>query len=235
MTTTTGDHPRGREPVTVALIHHYDVVVGGVARMFDGYADRVVVADTPGAPVDIALYDAFARPSTSHADFRGLIASPRAAKVVVHTWNFDPRPISDALDNGAAGYLSKALPARDLVAALERIHDGEVVVSDPPRPGRLTVGADWPGRVEGLSEREAEVLALIVQGHSNLDIAEQLFLSLNTVKTYIRSAYRKIGARRRVGAVLWGMEHGFAPDRSRIDEWSVRRTDRRTWGERHTG
>ena len=58
--------------------------------------------------------------------------------------------------------------------------------------------------------REAEIIALITQGHTNLDIAERSHLSINSVKTYIRTAYRKMGVERRPQAVLWGVRHGFA-------------------------
>jgi DNA-binding CsgD family transcriptional regulator len=93
------------------------------------------------------------------------------------------------------------------------------VVSDPPGRTRSVNGADWPGRTEGLSDRESEVLALITQGLSNADVARLTYLSPNTVKSYIRTIYRKIGVASRTQAVLWGISNGFAPDRHRIDHW----------------
>jgi DNA-binding CsgD family transcriptional regulator len=71
---------------------------------------------------------------------------------------------------------------------------------------------DWPGRSVGLSPREAEIIALITHGLSNEEIASRAFLSHNTVKSYIRSAYRKIGVQRRPQAVLWGVQNGFEPE-----------------------
>jgi len=120
---------------------------------------------------------------------------------------------------GVHGYLSKALPARDLVASLERVHAGEIVVSEPPGRARSASGLDWPGRLEGLSDRESEILALITQGKSNADVAALTYLSPNTVKSYIRSVYAKIGVSTRTQAVLWGVDHGFTPDYHRIDHW----------------
>ena len=120
---------------------------------------------------------------------------------------------------GASGYLSKTLPARELVIAVEAIADGKVVISDPPLRSRSAAGLDWPGRSEGLTDREAEVLALVTQGKSNIEIAQVMYLSVNTVKTYIRSAYRKIGVTTRSRAMLWGIDHGFQPDHHRIDHW----------------
>ena len=118
-----------------------------------------------------------------------------------------------------SGYLSKALPARDLVDALCSVHEGQTVVSPTPAGSRPVNGLDWPGRNEGLTDRESEVLALITQGLSNADVARLTYLSPNTVKSYIRSSYRKIGVDSRTQAVLWGIRHGFAPDRHRIDHW----------------
>ena len=60
------------------------------------------------------------------------------------------------------------------------------------------------------------MLALIAQGLSNQEIAERAFLSINSVKTYIRSAYRKIGVQRRTQAVIWATRNGFVPDRARV-------------------
>ena len=203
----------------------YDVVVAGVAHMLDGYRDRVVVAELDSNQpvddvVDIALYDSFAQPESDHDEISALVANPRARRVVVYTWNFHPDLIAGARRQGVHGYLSKALSARDLVAALEAIHAGEVVVSDqPPRRARSAPGLDWPGRREGLTDRESEILALITQGKSNADVARLTFLSPNTVKSYIRSIYRKIDVGSRTQAVLWGVGHGFTPDHHRIEHW----------------
>lgn len=114
------------------------------------------------------------------------------------------------------GYLSKTLPAAELVEAIERIHAGEVVISPDHGPQVPLVAGDWPGRAEGLSAREAEVLALITQGLTNKDIAARTHLSPNSVKSYIRAAYQKIGVSRRAQAVAWGVRHGMTPDRMRI-------------------
>ena len=213
-----------RRPITVALVDDYEVVLVGVAHMFDQYRNRVVVAEIDSNeavqdPVDIALYDSFAQPESDHDEISVLVNSPRDRRVVVYTWNFHPDLIDSARSKGAHGYLSKTLPARELVAALEAVHAGQVVVSDPPGRARTALGLDWPGRREGLTDRESEILALITQGKSNADVAALTFLSPNTVKSYIRNVYRKIDVASRTQAVLWGIDHGFAPDHHRIDHW----------------
>ena len=208
----------------MALVDDYDVVVMGVANILDQYRDQVVVAELDAnrpvdQAVDIVLYDSFAQPESDHEEIRVLIENPNARRVVVYTWNFASDLVESALQQGVSGYLSKALPARDLVSALCAVHAGETVVSETPGRSRPITGLDWPGRSEGLSDRESEVLALITQGLSNADVARLTYLSPNTVKSYIRSIYRKIGVTSRTQAVLWGVRNGFSPDRHRIDHW----------------
>lgn len=215
--------PPGNRPITVALVDDYDVVLIGVAHMLAPYRDRVTIAeiDTNEAVadvVDIALYDSFAQPESDRGEIEVLVSNPRSRRVVVYTWNFHQELVDTALAKGAHGYLSKTLAARDLVGALEAVHAGELVVSEAPR-GRGAPGLDWPGRGEGLTEREAEILALITQGKSNADVAASTFLSPNTVKSYIRAIYRKIEVASRTQAVLWGVSHGFSPDHDRLQHW----------------
>jgi len=215
--------PKGK-PIQLALVDDYEVVLAGLAHMFDQYRDRVVIAEIDAnkpiaEDVDIALYDSFAQPEADQNDIQVLVDNPHARRVVVYTWSFDDELVDSALRRGASGYLSKTLPARELVEALEAIHAGEVVVTaTPPKPS-LVVGLDWPGRSEGLTGREAEILALITQGRSNAEVAALTYLSMNSIKSYIRSSYRKIGVNSRTQAVLWGVEHGFKPDYQRISHW----------------
>ena len=211
-------------PISVALVNDYDVVLEGVARMLDRYSDRVVIVEIDANEevedvADIVLYDNFAQPESDRDEPAALVANPRARRVVVYTWNFSPELIENARRQGVHGYLSKTLSARDLVSALEAVHAGEIVISDAPPRARTAPGLDWPGRTEGLTDRESEILALITQGMSNEEIAKLTFLSPNTVKSYIRTIYRKIGAGSRTQAVLWGVAHGFTPDHHRIEHW----------------
>lgn len=74
----------------------------------------------------------------------------------------------------------------------------------------------WPGRDHGLTPRESEIVSLVTSGLSNNEIAERTYLSINSVKSYIRSAYRTMGVTSRSQAVLWGIDHGMAPTRMRV-------------------
>ena len=212
-------------PISLALVDDYEVILAGVAHVFDEYRDRIRVVELDAnkpisQDVDVVLFDAFAQPEAD-TDLTTIISNPHAGRVAVYTWTFRAVLIEAALEKGASGYLSKALPAHEMVEAIEAIDQGETVVSEAPKGNRLTSGLDWPGRSEGLSERESEVLALITQGKSNAEIADILYLSINSIKSYVRSAYRKIEVTNRVDAVLWGIDHGFKPDYRRIEGWRI--------------
>lgn len=208
-------------PVTLAVVDDYEVVVAGVARMLEPYSHRVDVVEInanliPATPVDIALYDTFAQGEANHEDLTDLLAAEHLRKVVIYTWNLHPNLLQMADNRNLGGYLSKALPAERLVDALERIAAGEFVFEEPRVNGGRPVGAgDWPGRSFGLTERESEVLALLTQGHTVKSVASIMYLSPNSIKTHVKSIYRKIGVNNRAQAVVWGVEHGFRPDRFR--------------------
>ena len=182
--------------------------------MFEPMRDRIqvieVATNQPGVErVDIALIDSFALTR----DVNEVLGEANAQRYVFYSWSLEPELIETWARFGVVGFLDKRLTAEELADALERIHRGEtgVVSADYPPSADVDLG-DWPGRDRGLSAREAEVIALITQGLGNEQIAARMFTSINTVKTYIRTAYRKIGVNSRVRAVLWGVDHGFRPD-----------------------
>jgi DNA-binding NarL/FixJ family response regulator len=207
--------------IRLAIVDDYEVVVRGLAQMLADRSDELEVVELAAQlplvePVDIALYDTFAQTQGNGPDVAELLANPAVRHVVVYTWNVEERLVQESLAQGVSGYLSKALSAGELVDALKLVHGGEQVVAPQPVPESPTLHNDHPGRAEGLTMREAEVIALITQGLSNAEIAARASLSINSVKSYIRASYRKMGVTSRTNAVLWGLEHGFVPDRMRV-------------------
>jgi DNA-binding NarL/FixJ family response regulator len=205
-------------PVRLAILNDYAVVIAGVAAIL---ADERIDVVEAGASlpvvtdVDIVLYDTFGQVQGDGIDLEDLVRDSDA-KVVVFSWNLQPELIDRALAKGASGYLSKALTGLEIVDALDRVRGGEIVIRTGDPESSEGADGDWPGRAAGLSPREAEVMALITQGLSNQEIAERAFISINSVKTYIRSAYRKVEVTRRSQAVRWGMQNGFEPDTLRV-------------------
>ncbi len=207
--------------VRVAIVNDYEIVVAGVAGLLAPFRDRIQVVEMAASTgvitdVDIVLYDTFGGVQGDGIDLDTLV-DDSGAQVVVFSWNVERELVDRALGTGARGYLSKGLTGEEIAKSLEAIHAGEVVTAPMPvdEVAEALAGA-WPGREHGLTHRESEVLALITQGLTNQEIADRAYISINSVKTYVRTAYRKIDATRRSQAVRWGMEHGFAPDRGRV-------------------
>jgi DNA-binding NarL/FixJ family response regulator len=210
-------------PLRIAIVDDYAVVIAGVASFL---ADEHIDVVETGASqpvitdVDIVLYDTFGQVDGEGVDLKDFVRDS-GAKVVIYSWNLQPQLIRQALAEGASGYLSKVLTGPQIVRALERVMGGEIVVVSGDQETSVGGEGDWPGRAAGLSSREAEIIALITQGLSNQDIADRAYLSINSVKTYIRSAYRKIQVTTRSQAVLWGVDNGFKPDTLRTVDRSL--------------
>jgi DNA-binding NarL/FixJ family response regulator len=135
--------------------------------------------------------------------------------VVIFTDDSEERRLFEALRLGVSGYLLKSLSGVQLADHLVRVADGQVVV-DPTIATRIALrGAQfggvetWPGSQLALSQRESQVLALLVDGLSNRMIAAQLVVGEETVKTHLRSIYRKLGVNDRSHAVATVMRLGI--------------------------
>jgi NarL family two-component system response regulator LiaR len=203
------------EPVRLALSNDYHLVLAGLAAMLQPYPDRVRVVEltaqrTMKQPVDMILFDTFGR-LPAEDDKLEQVVKDNDAKVVVYSW--ESYPVVDADRHGAAGYIHKGLPPDQLVEAIEAIHRGQYRESPvPPVAQDDDTMPTWPGQDAGLSARESEILSFVARGFSNEEIARNAYLSINTIKTYIRTAYRKIGATTRAQAVRWALTNGFDPD-----------------------
>jgi NarL family two-component system response regulator LiaR len=213
-------------PLRLAIVDDYAVVVAGVASFLA--AEHIDVVETGASTpvisdVDIVLYDTFGQVDGEGIDLADFVRDS-GAKVVIYSWNLDSRLIDQAIAGGARGYLSKVLTGPEIVAALHRVMRGEVVILTGDHESSVGGAGDWPGRSVRMSSREAEIVALITQGLSNQAIADRIYLSINSVKTYIRSAYRKMGVTTRPQAVLWGVDNGFKPNTLRtVDPALLRR------------
>ena len=221
---------RQARPLRVAIVNDYEIVVRGMAAVLKPFAEQVEVVELDArrpvaGDVDVILYDTFSLAQADAVDLAGLGGGPDT-RVVVFSWNIDPQLVVRSLDAGAHGYVSKGTSAEELVAAIQKVSEGQQVTppldegTDTGRPAGTSRLDDtfgkWPGHDAGLSPREAEVLALICQGLTNQDIIERAYITINTLKTHIRSLYRKIDVTTRSQAVRWGLERGFGPDRLRL-------------------
>jgi DNA-binding NarL/FixJ family response regulator len=133
------------------------------------------------------------------------------AVIVVTTFENDDY-VYDALQAGARGFLLKRSAADDFVIAIRTVHEGESLLF-PAAVRRLATRRGHPGgdglAPAGLTDREAEVLRLVARGRSNAEIAADLVVGVETVKSHVRSVLAKLGVRDRVQAVIAAYESGF--------------------------
>jgi DNA-binding NarL/FixJ family response regulator len=148
---------------------------------------------------------------------RRITAKHPDVAVVVLTTYADDTSILKALGAGARGYLTKNARRADIARAVHAAANGQSVL-DPAVQAALLSAANQPSQAEppppaelpdGLTKREAEVLALIAQGHTNGDIAAALFLSGHTVKTHISRIFAKTGSQTRTQAARYAQQHGL--------------------------
>jgi DNA-binding NarL/FixJ family response regulator len=150
---------------------------------------------------------------------RAIAAADDAPRVVVLTLSDDDASMLEALLAGAAGYVLKDATLEQIAAAVQAAAAGDAVI--PPRvapellrrlrasePARAAAAADADGAVE-LSEREHEVLCLIVDGRDNAAIAAELFISPNTVKSHVASIFGKLGVESRLQASVQALRRGL--------------------------
>ena len=193
-------------PLAVGVYDEPELIVSGVDAMLARSgppADVVTIGpDTELAEVDILLCDPVGH-TVQIEEYLTVVAALTTAPLLVFTWSRSPSSVRRSLAAGARGFLSKGASSHDLAAAVEKVARGETMMPAKTRSARTPTG------VVDLSTREAQVLDLICRGMSNLEIADQLFVSVNSVKTYVRQIYQKIGVARRAQAVAWGLAHGF--------------------------
>lgn len=215
------------DPIRLLLVDDHDVFRRGLAQLLaDEGLDVVAEASGGEAGVRLAaelrpqvvLMD-LAMPGMSGVEAtRAIAAAGDGPPVVVLTLSDDDASMLEALLAGAAGYVLKDATLAQIVAAVRAAAAGEAVI--PPRVApellrrlraaapAVAAGAGAEEAVE-LSERELEVLRLIVEGRDNAAIAGELFISPNTVKSHVASIFAKLGVESRLQAAVQALRRGL--------------------------
>jgi DNA-binding NarL/FixJ family response regulator len=191
-------------------------VVGAVGDGADAI-DKVAALDP-----DIVLMD-LRMPGVDGVEATRAIVATGTARVVVLTTYADDDSLFPALRAGASGYLTKDASAEQIEAALRAVHAGQIwldpvvqerlaasVVSGEVRDQKSATESGTRVLPDGLTAREAQVLALIGEGLSNQEIGDQLVLSQATVKTHVNRIFAKTGVPDRANAVRYAYQVGLA-------------------------
>jgi DNA-binding NarL/FixJ family response regulator len=213
-------------PVRIVLVDDHEMVLQGLKAMLAPFRGRIRVVGeatnsddgmklVEGIDPDIVLCDLRLQGASGLDLCRRLIDRTADRKVVLLSVYDDEQYLFQALRAGASGYLLKRITGEELVRQLELVHTGETVIDTAlagravDAAARLHSGEFWPGARHGLTHRESEVLSLMVTGLSNRGIATRLVVGDETVKSHVRSIYRKLDVNDRAGAVAAALREGI--------------------------
>lgn len=223
------------DPIRVLLVDDHAMLRTGFRTILDIQPDITVVGEASTGAEAVAAASAL-QPDVISMDVqmpdmdgieatRLIVADPlvHAAIAIVTTFDRDDYLFS-ALDAGASGFLLKNGGPEDLVAAVRVLAAGDGMLApevtrrvvqryaktSPGDPAIATASVPVLDLVDPLTDREAEVLALLAEAMSNAEIAAKLFIGEATVKTHVSRVLQKLGARDRVQAVVLALRHGLA-------------------------
>jgi DNA-binding NarL/FixJ family response regulator len=219
-------------PITVLIADDQQLVRRGFRVILEAEPDIRVVAEAGDGREAVELVRRHA-PAVALLDIRmpvldGLRAarevialSPGTRVLILTTFDADEY-VYEALRNGASGFLLKDAPADQLITAVRSLAAGDALI-DPVITRRLISRfalaargpAGLPAELRPLTARELEVLRLVARGLSNVEIARELVVEENTVKTHVSRILMKLGLRDRVQAVVLAYELGFVTPEGR--------------------
>jgi DNA-binding NarL/FixJ family response regulator len=184
-------------PIRTSVLTRRDIVARGIVTILSDHPQRISVVPMPSLTdsriaADVLVYDLALVHHLGQDHLATLVRAAGHRVVGLAPAAASPlRGLADAL--GVAGCVTLDVSSNELVGAVRRVAAGEVLASTGPKTA--------------LSRREAQVMLLVCQGLTNQEVSERLFLSMNTVKSHLRSAYRKMGVTSRLQAMLWCAEH----------------------------
>jgi two-component system response regulator NreC len=204
-----------RPLIRVVIADDHAVVRRGLRQVLDaedGFEVLAEASDLDGARrclrghhPDVLVLDLNLPEGSSLGAISELRAEFPDTQIVVLTMEGEPRYAREALSSGALGYVLKEAAESELVKAVRRAAAGDTYLN--PRLGARVAADPSPGSPDGLSEREVEVLQMIALGHTNSEIAEQLYLPVRTVETHRAHIQQKLRLDSRSDLVRYALEH----------------------------
>jgi NarL family two-component system response regulator LiaR len=194
------------DPIRVGILTTQEVVAVGLRTILENAPTVHIISHVPaGVEPDVVLYDLIKLVVEDGRDLEYWLTESSSTVIAIDR-TLRPELGIRAREKGVEWSVTLGITAAELVTVISDAVTGQL--DDSPVAQEWEAG-DYPGKDTGLTRRESEILGLIVQGRSNQQTADHLFLSINSVKSYIRSTYRKIGVSTRSQAVAWGIRHGF--------------------------
>jgi two-component system nitrate/nitrite response regulator NarL len=198
------DHPAVRRALARLVVEHPGLELVGEAA--DG--ERALTMIGALSP-DVALIDV-RMPQLDGLRLLGQLRTVgAAARILLISGNDDSEIAHEAIQQGAAGFLSKDAEEEEITEAILAVATGRSVLSPALQSGVLDLIRQRAGGMVQLSGRDRELLQLAAQGLTTAEIADRLYLSPNTVKTYWQRLYEKLGAKDRASALAEALRRGL--------------------------
>jgi two-component system response regulator NreC len=204
-----------RQAIRVVIADDHAVVRRGLRQVLDAEEGFEIVAEASdldsarryvrGHRPDVLVLDLNMPGGSSLDGIPEIRAECPETQIVVLTMQNEPAYARHALGAGALGYVLKESAESELVEAIRRAAAGDTYLN--PRLGARVAAEPPPGLPDGLSEREVEVLRMIALGHTNAEIAEQLYLSVRTVETHRAHIQQKLRLASRSELVRYALDH----------------------------
>ena len=159
--------------------------------------------------VDVVLMDLVMPVMDGSEATRRIMALGKPVRIIALTSFHEQDLVQQALEAGATSYLLKNVSADELAAAIRAAHAGRSILAPEATEALINATRQTPGIRFALTNREREVLVLLVEGLSNLEIADRLSIAMPTVKYHLTNIFTKLGARNRVEAATIALEHNL--------------------------
>ena len=206
-------------PIRVMLVDDHTVVRSGLGAVLSTSDDMLLVAEAGDgeeavricqrATPDVVLMDLLMPKMDGVAATKAILAACPQIKIIALTSFKEKEYVEGALKAGATGYLLKNVSADELVAAIRRAVSGQPSLSPEAAQVLIKRVNEPAGPTYDITEREQEILALMVEGLSNADIAERLIVSQSTVKFHVSNILSKLGVASRTEAVALALKHNL--------------------------
>jgi len=206
-------------PIRVLLVDDHTMVRRGLATFLKVYDDLQLVGEAPdGATAiqlcarllpDVVLMDLVMPEMDGVATTRAIRQNFPTVQVIALTSFKEEELVQNALQAGAIAYLLKDVSAETLAEAIREAHVGRATFSPQAAQALIYASTRPPSPGHDLTEREHEVLALMVEGLNNTEIATQLGVSPSTIKSHVSHILAKLNVDGRTEAVVLAMRHGL--------------------------
>ncbi len=204
-------------PIRILIVDDHAMVRSGLRNFLYAYEWMTPVGEAAdGAEavafctthdVDIVLMDIMMPEMDGTEATRRILALGKPVKIIVLTSFHEQDQVEQALKAGATSYLLKNVSAEELARAIRTAYAGRATLAPEATEALIAAARQKNGLGSDLTERERQVLALLVKGQSNVDIANRLHISMATVKYHLSNIFSKLGVKNRVEAVTIALEN----------------------------